>query len=98
MAKNTENPAAKPVAVDPEKASETTAPATVEQPEVAGDTPPPDPEPNAATHEIAATPEKGFWRAGRHWPRAGLAVARADFTDDQWAALEAEPKLTIKPL
>lgn len=49
-------------------------------------------------HRVAGVPQKGFYRAGRHWPREGVEVARSDFTDDQWAALEAEPNVTIKPL
>jgi len=101
MGKNSSNTPVAPVAVDGEKAPEievvapadpapeTAAPATDAAPEVAGHSP---------THSIAAGPEKGFYRAGRHWPREATKVARAEFTDDQWAALEAEPKLTIKPL
>lgn len=50
------------------------------------------------THRIAGTPERGFYRAGRHWPREGVEVARADFDDEQWAALEAEPRLVVVAL
>jgi len=96
MGKNSSNTPAAPVAVDAEKVPETEvvaaadpAPDAAAAPEVAG---------NSPTHSIAAGPEKGFYRAGRYWPREAAPVARADFTDDQWAALEAEPKLTIKPL
>ena len=46
-----------------------------------------------ATHRVAATPSAGFWRAGRCWPRDGVEVARTDFSDEQWAAIKAEPKL-----
>jgi len=50
------------------------------------------------THRIAGIPEHGFYRAGRHWPREGVEVLRADFTDEQWATLEAEPRLVISSL
>lgn len=50
------------------------------------------------THRIAATPERGFYRAGRHWPREGIDVHRDDFADEQWLALEAEPRLVITTL
>lgn len=51
-----------------------------------------------ATHRIAGQSQTGFWRAGRHWPPEGIDVNKADFTDEQWAALEGELKLSIKPL
>lgn len=51
-----------------------------------------------ATHRIAGQSPTGFWRAGRHWPPEGIEVNKADFTDEQWAALEGELKLSIKPL
>ena len=47
------------------------------------------------THRITAVPEKGFCRAGRRWYREGTAVNRDDFSDEQWAALEAEPMLVV---
>jgi hypothetical protein len=50
------------------------------------------------THHVSGVPEKGFYRAGRHWPREGVEVVRADFTDAQWVALEAEPNIVIKSL
>lgn len=50
------------------------------------------------THRIAATTEKGFYRAGRHWPREGVEIDRAEFSDQQWSALEGEPMLTVKTL
>lgn len=65
------------------------------------DTPVEDPETPPAptnTHMIAAIPATGFCRAGRRWYREGEAVDRADFTAEQWAALEAEPLLTITAL
>lgn len=50
------------------------------------------------THRIAAVIEKGFYRAGRHWPREGVDVNRDSFDEPQWSALEGEPMLTVKPL
>lgn len=52
----------------------------------------------APTHRIVGHGQNGFWRAGKHWPVEGLDVVRDDFDDEQWAALEAEPKLSIKTL
>ncbi len=48
-----------------------------------------------STYLIRATAE-GFRRAGRAWPVAGERVRRTDFTDEQWAALEAEPRILIQ--
>lgn len=50
------------------------------------------------THRISGQAPKGFYRAGRYWPPVGVDVCRLDFDDVQWAALEGEPKITIKPL
>lgn len=52
----------------------------------------------APTYRISARPERGFHRAGRYWPRQGVEVARAEFTDEQWAAIEAEPLLTVSEI
>lgn len=90
MSRKTRNTSAAPVAVDVEKAPEIEAVAPADQAIAAA--------PAVVTHEIAGKPEKGFYRAGRYWPRAGTPIDRADFTDDQWSAIEGEPKLTIKPL
>ena len=49
-------------------------------------------------YRIAGLGLHGFHRAGRHWPREGAEVAREDFTDEQWAALEGEPMISIKAL
>jgi hypothetical protein len=84
---------------------ESTAPASVTPPEqVTGDTvtgdgsgtllPPIDIP--AITHTVTATPEKGFWRAGRQWHRTPTPVNRADWSDDQWQALTAEPRLLVQ--
>lgn len=50
------------------------------------------------SHRIAALPEKGFYRAGRHWPREGTDINRTDYTDAQWEALADEPRLVIVAL
>lgn len=50
------------------------------------------------THRVTGHGQNGFWRAGRHWPVEGVGVNRADFSDDHWAALESEPKISIKQL
>lgn len=57
-----------------------------------------EPKPAVANYCVAATPERGIWRAGRHWPREGAEVARSDFTDEQWAAIEGEPRLVVSAL
>ena len=46
---------------------------------------------------IRANRKRGFHRAGRFWPAGGETVARDDFTDEQWAALEGESMLTVTP-
>lgn len=43
----------------------------------------------------AQTP--GFRRAGRAWPAQPVEVSRADFSEAEWAALTAEPLLTVMP-
>lgn len=52
----------------------------------------------APTHRISGLPELGFCRAGRHWPREGVEVRRDDFDDQQWAALETEPRISVVAL
>lgn len=47
---------------------------------------------------VSAKPTNGFWRAGRHWPKDGVVVSRSGFDDEQWAALEAEPALSVTRL
>ena len=91
----------KPAAADPAPAVATLAPAIASEPgqdaptAAAAAT---DPAPAVTTHRISGVPAHGFYRAGRHWPREGVEVARADFTKAQWAALEAEPRLTVTRL
>lgn len=46
---------------------------------------------------IVKAKTEGFRRGGRAWSEAGERVARADFTDEQWAAIEAESELAIAP-
>lgn len=50
------------------------------------------------THRITAVPAAGFCRAGRRWYHEATAVNRDDFSDEQWAALEAEPMLVVVAL
>lgn len=40
--------------------------------------------------------QAGFRRAGRAWPSEATFVALAELTDEQIAALEAEPMLSVK--
>lgn len=54
--------------------------------------------PEPQSYLIAAKAAAGFWRAGRHWPKEGAVADRAEFTDEQWAALEAEPALIVTQL
>ncbi len=49
-----------------------------------------------STYLVSARTE-GFRRAGRAWPAAGERVQRTDFTDEQWAALQAESEIQIRP-
>ena len=48
-------------------------------------------------YRIRSITPRGFCRAGRRWSAAGDIVAREDFTDEQWLALEAEPMLSVTP-
>ncbi len=89
---------AAPAAVDaenlPETAAEVAAPTAVDAenlPETAAEV-------AAPTHRIGAYAERGFYRAGRFWPRQGVEVAQAEFTAAKWSALEAEPALKIETL
>ena len=50
------------------------------------------------THRITAVLAAGFCRAGRRWYHEATAVNRDDFSDEQWAALEAEPMLVVVAL
>lgn len=50
------------------------------------------------THAVKAGPAKGFHRAGKFWTREETMINRADFTDEQWEAIEAEPMLSIQQL
>lgn len=54
--------------------------------------------PEPQSYLIAAKAAAGFWRAGRHWPKEGAVADRAEFTGDQWAAIEAEAALTVERL
>lgn len=45
---------------------------------------------------VRCTRKSGIWRAGRKWGPEETAVPRADLTDEQLAALRAEPLLEVK--
>ncbi|UWQ00848.1 hypothetical protein K3X44_10010 [Aliiroseovarius crassostreae] len=46
---------------------------------------------------VSATSKDGFWRCGRHFTNAGIPVSKEDFTDKEWARLEGEKMLRIRP-
>lgn len=39
---------------------------------------------------------QGIWRAGRFWPAEQTRVAAAELTQEQFAALDAEPLLSLE--
>jgi hypothetical protein len=50
------------------------------------------------TFRIASNPGPDFdghVRAGQFWPKAGRVARREEFSDEDWAALEADPRLHI---
>lgn len=49
-----------------------------------------------ATHLSVRALKDGFRRAGRAWSGVETTVPIKEFTDEQVAALEAEPLLTVK--
>ncbi|MBN8452262.1 hypothetical protein [Accumulibacter sp.] len=68
---------------------------TQQDPEAQAATPPCG---KARTHRIVALPDRGFWRAGRCWSRAGTDIDIGDFTDEEWAALTSDPMLVVVAL
>ena len=50
------------------------------------------------THNIRTTVDVAFWRGDHKWHPDGEDVARADFTDEQWEAITAEPLLVVTSL
>lgn len=44
---------------------------------------------------ISATVAAGFWRCGRHFPKAGIVVDADEFNDGQWERLNDEPMLRV---
>ena len=52
----------------------------------------------APTHNIRSVPDTGFWRADCKWHPAGKDVNRADYSDEQWDELLAEPLLVVTAL
>lgn len=45
---------------------------------------------------VKATQARGFWRLGRYWPAEVTEVRAGELTDDQIAALRAEPMLKVE--
>jgi len=45
---------------------------------------------------VTARPPGGFRRCGRRWPAEATTVPAGRFTDDQIAALKAEPNLVVQ--
>lgn len=41
-------------------------------------------------------PRRGRWRAGRHFTHEPVTIPRADLSDDQVAALQGDPTLTVQ--
>lgn len=50
------------------------------------------------THEIKAVEQRGICRAGVRWYHEPRLVNRADWTDEQWAALTGERLLIVREL
>lgn len=48
-----------------------------------------------STINVKAKPERGFWRAGLHFTRAGRDVAIDELTKKQLAAINDEPNLVV---
>ncbi len=43
--------------------------------------------------QVTASPEKGFWRAGRHFTRETVVIALSELSDEEIAAITSEPML-----
>ncbi|MCW1934117.1 helix-hairpin-helix domain-containing protein [Pararhodobacter zhoushanensis] len=55
------------------------------------------PEPTPATGTLLVTgPKRGRWRAGWHFGPEPVRLALADPTDEERAAIEADPTLTVE--
>lgn len=50
------------------------------------------------THNVRAIPDAGFWRGDHKWHADGEDINRADFSDEQWEAITAEPLLVVTSL
>ena len=50
---------------------------------------------NVGTVLLAATTATGFWRCGKFFPKEGIVVDIAEFTEEQWERLKAEGMLKI---
>lgn len=44
---------------------------------------------------VKAGPARGFWRCGRFWPAEDTEVREGELTDEQWALVRSEAKLTV---
>lgn len=51
---------------------------------------------SVTTLTIRAKHESGFYRCGRFWPHAGREIALSELSDQQVAALMAEPCLIVE--
>ena len=49
-------------------------------------------------YRISASNRDLFYRAGRMWPRQGVVVDRAEFSDEDWGRLAGETMLRIDEL
>lgn len=44
---------------------------------------------------VKAGPARGIWRGGRFWPAELVEVREGELTDEQWALVRGEAKLTV---
>lgn len=44
---------------------------------------------------VKAGPARGLWRGGRFWPAELVEVREGELTDEQWALVRREAKLTV---
>ena len=68
-------------------------------PEVEAEIAVPEPTPEAVAVQIMTvrcTRLRGVWRAGRFWPPEVVPVFAGDLSDEQLAAVRAEPLLSVR--
>ncbi|WP_068634712.1 hypothetical protein [Thauera butanivorans] len=58
--------------------------------------PEPAPEAAAPVMTVRCTRLRGVWRAGRFWPPEVVRVFAGDLSDEQLAAVRAEPLLSVR--